>query len=197
MLDPALRLKDILRQVERARDEWTAAESICDDIADPDKLAEAQVQVRATFNRWHDLQTLALKAEQEVRRRSLEIPITGEWQAALDETIEDLKGQYEGLGPHYDQLCEHTSRLTIRLRMMDESGRDVASSERVEMHKLYLGYVNQLQKYTEAMKSQTVNKLTQEVAEAIIQIFERHFGNSFPEAWKEAVKEIRGLVEAA
>jgi hypothetical protein len=197
MLDPALRLKDIIRQVERAREEWTAEEAACDEIAEPEALREAQARVRTAFNRWHALQDLALKAESEVRRRSLEIPITGKWVEELTSTVEALKEQYDGLGPHYELLCENTARLTIRIRMMDESGRDVASSEMVEMHKLQIAYIGQLQRFTEAMKSQTVTKLTQEVAEAIIQIFERNFANLLPEQWKECITELRAMVEQA
>lgn len=198
LLDPATRLKDILRQTERAHDEWTNAEQACDELVEgSDKLREAQDQVRTAYRRWHALVEEAKQAEDEVRRRSLEIPRTGEWAEQYAELVDELKEQYDGLGPHYDMLCENTAGLSIRLRMMEMSGRDVSSGEYVEMHKLYLGYVNQLQKYTEAMKTQSVNKLTQEVAEAIVQLFERHFGNLYPEQWKSAVVELRGMIESA
>jgi predicted nuclease with TOPRIM domain len=195
LLDPATKLKDILRQVERAHDEWTAAERACDELVEgSEKLRDAQDHVRTAYRRWHALAQEAKEAEEEVRRRSLEIPRSGDWQEMYATMVSDLKQQYDGLGPHYDLLCEHTASLTVRLRMMEASGRDVSSGEYVEMHKLYLGYVNQLQKYTEAMKSESISKMTQEVAEQIVQLFERHFGTLHPEEWDSAVRELTVMV---
>lgn len=197
-LDPTARLKDILRHVDRMHEEWTLAEALCDDLPeDSEKLRDAQAFVRGCYSRWLSAQEQAKHAEEEVRKRSLEVPRSGEWAEMCRILTEELKRQYDGLGPHYDLLCENTASLAVRLRMIEASGRDVSSGEYVEMHKLYLGYVNQLQKYTEAMKSQTVSKLTQEVAEQIVQLFERHFGNTYPEEWKVCVQELRGLIEEA
>lgn len=198
LLDPVARLKDILRQTERAHDEWLAAEAKCDDLIEgSDQLDRARQEVRAAYKRWKDYSDQAREVEAEVRRRSLEIPREGKVKQEYDSLVKVLQGQYDGLGPHYDLLCENTAALTIRLRLMETSGRDVSSGEYKEMHDLYLRYVNQLQKYTEAMKSESINRLTQEVAEQIVQIFERHFGNTYPEEWQSAVKELRVLVEEA
>jgi len=65
------------------------------------------------------------------------------------------------------------------------------------MMKLHVSIINQIQKYTEAMKSESLYKQTQEVIEEVIRIFESHFGNSYPDVWKKAVVDIRKAVEGA
>jgi hypothetical protein len=208
ILDPIHKLKIVLDAVERAEEEWREACNRADGFADvllttfekpeaENRKAELRNEIRKLYNRWYELQQQAHKVEQEVRRRKLEAPLAGRWRDEFNRLREELTEQYAGLGAHYDLLCDNCAATAVRLRQMEESGRDFDSGEYVELHKLHLGYVNQLQKYTEAMKSESINRQTQEVAEKLVQIFERHFGTSFPEQWREAVADLKKEIEAA
>jgi len=160
------------------------------------RRAEIRNEVRQKYNRWFELTAQARNAEGEVRKRSLERPLSGHWSQEYNTLRQSLREEYDGLGPHYELLCDNCAAISIRLRQMEASGRDYDSGEYTDIHKLYLTYINQLQKYTEAMKSESINRQTQDVAERLVQIFERHFGNAYPVEWKTAVDELRQVVES-
>lgn len=208
-LDPTLRLETILGMCRRAYEEYQEASVIADSFGAgmmPDgtddgdlesRRSQIRNEVRRTYNRWFELTAQARSAESEVRKRRLERPLDGPWHDAYDTLRTSLRAEYEGLGPHYELLCDNCAAISVRLRQMEASGRDYDSGEYTDVHKLYLSYINQLQKYTEAMKSESINRQTQDVAEKIVQVFERHFGTSESVAWNEAVLELRQIIEGA
>jgi hypothetical protein len=208
-LDPTLRLETILGMCRRAYEEYQEACVVADtfgagmmpDGTDANDLLDAlnrvRGEVRRTYQRWFELTAQARKAEDEVRKRKLERPLDGPWLSSYEKLRTSLREEYKGLGPHYELLCDNCAAISIKLRQMEASGRDYDSGEYTELHKLYLSYINQLQKYTEAIKSESINRQTQDVAEKLIQIFERHFGAGYPVEWNQAVLEIRQKIEGA
>lgn len=209
LLDPERHLDTILKMLERAQEELVEATDTADnagamslpaDATEKDILQlkeDCRTNVRKAFNRYQDLRVQARKAEQELRRARLEEPLAGQWRAEYDTLRETLRAEYVGLGPQYELLCDNVASCSMRIRQMETSGREYDSGEYAEMMKLYVTLINQLQKYTEAMKSESINKQTQEVVEQIIRICESHFGNTYPEAWRKVVIDIREAVEGA
>lgn len=157
-LDPVARLHDILDMVSRAHDEYQEAAAFADcfgaGMMPPgssteeivDERDKARKNVRVAYNRWFELTAHAKNAEAEVRKKKLEAPLAGQWRGEFMRLREELTTQYSGLGAHYDLLCDNAAATAVRLRQMEESGREYDSSEYVDMHKLHLGYINQLQK---------------------------------------------------
>ena len=197
-LDPASRLEVVLEQEHRLREEWQEAQRVADDIdpADqPDELGLARRAIRDAYRRWYEVSGQAASLAEEVRKRSLEMPSASEWDQLHTETLEDLKGTFDG-GPHYLLLCERVAGLHVRLKRMEASGRDVPASEHAQLNAQLLGYINQLQKYTEAMKSESISREAQSVAEAILQLVEKHCATTYPELYLEIVKDVRSTLEA-
>lgn len=209
LLDPEDFLGQALDMLERAREDYTEARSLADSAGavsflpgtEEKEIREYQqdcaANVRKSFARYQEIVSVAKKAEADVRRRKLEAPLAGRWAHEHVRLRKELQEQYTGLGPQYDLLCDNAAATAVMLRQLEESGGDFDMSTWKDIHELHLKYLNQLQKYTEAMKSESINRQTQEVVIEVIRVFESHFGNTYPDVWKRATGEIKALVEGA
>jgi chromosome segregation ATPase len=162
-----------------------------------DRIDNMRRDVRTAYNRWLETTQHARAAEAEVRKLRYEQPLAGVWKEKFEEIRERLQSEYTGLGPQYDLLCDNLASVSVRVRQLEESGRDYETSEYNELMKLYVTLTNQLQKYTEAMKSESINKQTQDVALKLVAVFERHFGQAYPVEWRTCVTEIKALEASA
>jgi hypothetical protein len=198
-LDPAVRLQHILDALQRAEEEWQALQTHADDL-DPvdeaDLLESVRKDVRAAYRRWYEISQQAAQMAEQVRRTALELRAAQDWEGQRTQLLRKLQAQFEG-GPHYDLLCERVSGLHVRLQQMEASGRDFSPAEHATLNAQLLGYVNQLQKYTEALKSESISKEAQSVAESILQIVEKHCATSYPELWLHVMRDVRASLEAA
>lgn len=190
-ISPIYRLQMVLRAEERAREEWDEAIRAEADIdpTDVDLLENARKSLRNAYRRWFEISQQAVDLSERVRKSSLEPTATN------TQLIDDLKAQFDGGGPHYDLLCERVAGLHSRLRAMESSGRDFTPSEYAALNTQLLGYINQLQKYTESMKSEAISKETREAVEEVLRIVERHLGTTYLEVWHVIVKDVRRALE--
>jgi len=197
-LDPESRLTTVLEQVHRLKEEWDEAQRVADDIdpADqPEELGLARRAIRDAYRRWYEVSAQAASLADEVRKATLEQPHTADWDSLHEDTLQSLREQFDG-GPHYDLLVERVSGLHVRLKRMEASGRDVPASEHAQINAQLLGYINQLQKYTEAMKSESISREAQSVAERILGMVEKHCAVTYPELYLEIMKDVRATLEA-
>jgi len=191
-LDPVYRLQQVLRAEERAREEWDEASRIEADIdptEDPDALETARKSIRNAYRRWFEISQQAADLSEKVRKAKLETA------ADNSQLIESLKAQFDGGGPHYNLLCERVAGLHTRLKAMETSGRDFSPSEHATLNNQLLGYINQLQKYTESMKSESISRETRDAVEEVLRIVERHLGTTYLEVWHIIVKDVRHALE--
>lgn len=198
-LDPELRLRRVLEALRRAHDEWDEACRIADDIDpqdNPDELELARRNVRNAYRRWSEISDQAHMLAEDLRRKQLELPTSQEYQPLYESTLNGLMAQFDG-GPHYQLLCERVAGLHVRLKQMETSGRAYAPAEHQALNNQLLSYVNQLQKYTESMKSENITKESQAVAEAILGLVEKHLSISQPDLWNAIMKDVRGTLEGA
>lgn len=198
-LDPEQRLKHVLEAQRRAFDEWDEACRVSDDIDpvdQPDELENARRNVRNAYRRWSEIADQSQMLSEHLRRTKLEIPDTEAFKTEYDHVLAELQGQFDG-GPHYRLLCERVAGLHVRLKQMETSGRAYAAAEHSALNSQLLSYVNQLQKYTESMKSENITKESQAVAEAILALVEKHLSASQPDLWNAIMKDVRGALEAS
>lgn len=192
-------MKLILGHEQRLKEEWEDAQRSSDDIDpqdDPDQLALAQRHVRDAYRRWYEVSNQAQEMAERLRRSALENPAISDWDKAHQTLLHELREQFSG-GPHYDLLCERVAGLHVRLKRMEASGRDVSPSEHAQINAQLLGYINQLQKYTEAMKSESISKEAQGVAEEILSLVEKHCAVTYPELWLTIMRDVRSALESA
>jgi len=198
-LDPELRLRRVLEALRRAYDEWDECCRIADDIDpqdQPDELEMARRNVRNAYRRWSEISDQAAQLAEELRRKQLELPQTEHFERIYKDVLSGLLAQFDG-GPHYRMLCERAAGLHTRLKLMETSGRSYAPAEHQALNNQLLSYVNQLQKYTESMKSENITKESQAVAEAILGLVEKHLSTSQPDLWNAIMKDVRASLEGA
>lgn len=190
-ISPVYRLQMVLRAEERAREEWDEAIRIEADIDpdDYDTLENARKNLRNAYRRWFEISQQGVDLAEKVRKSALEPTLTNQL------LIDELKAQFDGGGPHYDLLCERVAGLHTRLKAMEASGRDFSPAEHATLNNQLLGFINQLQKYTESMKSESISKETRDAVEEVLRIVERHLGTTYLEVWHAVVKDVRHALE--
>src|SRR5215467_8871224 len=179
-LDPVYRLQMVLKAEERAREEWDEViriEADIDPTEDPDALELARKNIRNSYRRWFEISQQAVDLSEKVRKAKLEVLVDN------SKLIQSLKDQFDGGGLH------------SRLRAMEASGRDFTPIEHAQLNNQLLGYINQLQKYTESMKSESISRETREAVEEVLRIVERHLGTTYLEVWHIIVKDVRHALE--
>jgi len=197
-LDPEVRLTLVIEAEQRAREEWQDCARVADDIdpvTDPDLLENARKELRNAYRRWYEISQQAQDLGEKFRRARLELPRTQVWEAQYQQMLHDFDAQYEQGGPQYKLLCERVAGLTIRLRQMEASGRDFNQSEYNQTNASLLSFVNQLQRFTEATRTEAVSKEAQAVAEVLMGIMERHVAVTYPELWQRIVGDVRRALE--
>jgi len=197
-LDPEVRLTLVIEAESRAREEWQDCARVADDIdpvTDPDLLESARKELRNAYRRWFEISQQAQDLGEKFRRAKLELPRTAKWEQDYQAMLHDFDAQYEQGGPQYKLLCERVAGLTIRLRQMEASGRDFNQSEYNQTNASLLSFVNQLQRFTEATRTEAVSKEAQAVAEAIMAVVDRHISVTYPELWQRIVTDIRRAME--
>ena len=197
-IDPTERLKTVISEVKRAHEDLDRSRYLADSLPSgtpDDVIQDAERRTRNAYRRWYDAQHQAVSLEQETRRRKLES--LGLYLRQFEDTKAHLLAEYGDLGPQYRMLVDRMAAVDTRIHVMERSGRDVDPGEFSELHKTHLAYVNQLQKYTEAQKSETLNKQTQDTVSAVMVIIEHRIANTNPQLWREIVGDVRKAIEAA
>lgn len=197
-IDPTERLKTVISEVKRAKEDLDRSRYLADSLPSgtpDDVIQDAERKTRNAYRRWYDAQHQAVTLEQETRRRKLES--LSLYLRQFEQTREELLREYGDLGPQYRMLVDRMAAVDTRIHVMERSGRDVDPGEFSELHKTHLSYVNQLQKYTEAQKSETLNKQTQDTVSAVMVIIEHRIANTNPQLWREIVGDVRKAIEAA
>ena len=198
LIDPTERLKVVLSEVRRAREDLDRCRYQADTLPSgtpEDVVQDYERRTRNAYRRWYDAQHQATALEQETRRRKLE-SLVGYFQMYTDARAA-LLAEYGDLGPQYRMLIERMAAIDTKLKLIERSGRDVDPAEFEGLHKTHLAYVNQLQKYTEAQKTESLSKQTQDTVSAVMLIIEHRISAINPQLWREIVGDVRKAIEAA
>lgn len=126
----------------------------------------------------------------EVQRRSLEIRLAPDQKSEFDTLVAKLREEYEGRGPQYEMLIEGAARVHVYLQQMFKSGRSFTQNEFGELSRLHMNYIERLQHYTEATKTELWQAHINIAVVAVMEIFERQFKELAPETWDETVRMV-------
>lgn len=197
-LDPHTHLKVVLQHLARCRHDWEAACDRNDELEEQGSALEhdlrrARADVHAAYAAWLEVAQQADTLAKDVRRGQ---PDSDTYERLYRVTFNDLKQQFDG-GPHYDLLCERVAGLHVRLKRMEAGAREYPAIEHARLNQQLLKYIAQLQRYTEAMKSEQISAEAQDVAEKILIIVERSLSTSYPELWHVVVTDVRRALESA
>lgn len=195
-LDPTQRLKTVLDELERAHLELERARYELDDLppGTPDSTIELALRKqRNAYRRWFEIQAQATSLEQEARRRQLESLEL--YKHRFQQVHDDLMEHYGDLGPQYRLLVERMAAVDAKLNIIESSTRDVPPTELIELNKLHTSLMNQLQRYTEATKTESLTRQTQETIQQLMIIVEHRVSPANPQLWREIVHDVRTAVE--
>jgi hypothetical protein len=192
-------LRDLQTQLERATDVLDAAYDQTQSARDPDTdkpiLTKSDTEkYKMALAAWSDIKDRLNAARERIRRRRIELQAPRDAIERKEKIVAELTRQYGDLGPQYRLLVEMAASIKLRIEMMEVSGRDYTSSEFEALAKLFLNYVGQMQKYTEATKSESITKEVNEFGVVFMGFVDQIFGDQ-PTRVKELVKRMKMAIE--
>lgn len=192
--DPLSRLKELRSSLRDAQDVATQTRQSC--VATPSNPNPVtETQIRKYQMAWKVYQSVAaeLRAEEEkLQRTQLDKPLSPAEGPSASQTIYDeLLQQYGDLGTHYRILCQTLAQNQAKLQQLNLSERDVPVDEYIKLSDLNTKLIAQLQKYTEATRSQTVSQDLQTLAEELMHVVERCIGPTQPKLFADIVRAVR------
>lgn len=182
------RLEDALQLVRENRE-------IVERLRDKLSLEEAGP---ADFQRWKFAQDALASAqkrldevEAKVRARLTDQGSDVEYSPEYQKLLGELMEAYGDKGVQYRVLVRTLAAAEVKLRAVQRAGSE--SESFVELTKLVVSISNQIQKYTEAQKTQAIDEKVQEGMVAVLNIVERHL-QGFPNVWKAIAQEVAAAV---
>lgn len=192
-LQPDRRLSALLHMEQEAREVLDGAILVAKrPVATKDDVA----QYNTALNAWTNLQTKIAEAEADTRRRTFEQGNQDRWGDRYQEIFAGIMANYQGLGPQYEVLVSQLARQQVRVERAEASGRDVPLEETNESTKLTIALVGQLQKYTEATKSEAIRQEQQDAIMAVLRIVEGELSD-YPNLWQRVAQRVHRLVTGA
>lgn len=184
-----------LRNAERA------AKDLYDDAvvrASPDPRnpnavppAAAYEKARSAWRLWVEAREELRREEDSARRRELEGQRSDSARERIEHLTQVLISQYDGLGPQYELMCRSLAEVRVRREQVSQSGRDITSDEFAKLAELEIRIVGQIQKHTEATKSESLSKEAKEMALAVLRHVERVVAPRNPRLWRDVVQEVK------
>lgn len=136
------------------------------------------------------------QAEDALNRHLYEATTTAQHKARVADIFGRLLEEYGELGPQYAILARRLAEITAKIEAMNESGR-IAPEEEARLYNLVTSITNQLQKHTEATRSESVSKEAQEMVRAVLKIVEGVVATENPQLWSRALQTVRAKVVSA
>lgn len=112
------------------------------------------------------------------------------WVAVKDQIVGDLRDTYAAKGPQYELLIERTAAAILLQKQMEDAPAAIRPQEYARLSVTVVTLINQLQKYTEATKSQAVREEVQEALVSFMKIVENIVAPEAPSLWNRVVQEV-------
>ncbi len=184
------RLRDLLAVQAQARDildlSYQAAES-------PDSNASEVARYKKALEAWTEVSAQVEVTEGKYRKAALETQNIQKWQTRFQEVSHSLLKEYGNLGPQYEILVAELARTVIKREQLDNSGREVSHEEWTKISSQIKDLTNQLQRYTEAVKTEVIKTATQDAILKTLEVVERALSDH-PHLWASVVSEVRTAV---
>jgi len=191
-----LRLEELKAGAARAKDVMDSVYEHAQEIDERKGRAEPDARTvkkwRDAVETWTKLNDLLVQAEDEYRRvgrHPLPVVVMGRKK----KIVEDLQRQYGDHGPQYQMLVEMVASKKIRLESMDEAG--IYGVEYDGLARALREDIGQLQRYTEATKSEAIHKEVNEVGALILGMVDRYLHDQ-PTLFRTIVQAVRRAIES-
>lgn len=112
------------------------------------------------------------------------------WAQRKSDITAQLKQAYKGRGPQYDYLCEELAEAKVAVEQVRSHPTGIDPDKLLKFQDRVTSVTNQLQKYTEAQKSEIRREEVQVAVEATLQVVEVHIAATYPILWREIVEDV-------
>lgn len=135
------------------------------------------------------------RLEEQLRRQRAESMAPDlqpeKWRVREQELYEELTVHYQGRGPVYENLCKQLAEITVRVEQLRDANVVTSTGDYTKLHQLRIQTIGQLQRFTEATKSEALTKQSQEVGLGLMRIVEGVVAPRAPELYNEIVQAVR------
>lgn len=190
---PGRQLQELMSRERQARD-------VLDDAyrrAMDEKASPADVSRWATaLEAWTRASARLREEAEALRRVELEERADRIWTRRALRLEQELLREYGSLGAQYRILVRRLVSAEMRLERAEASGRMIDAAEYAELARTVRDLVAQLQKHTEATRTEAVRVEVQQAVATTLSIVERRLADR-PTLWAEVVREVRQAIEGA
>lgn len=160
-----------LREVKDVLDDiHTALQKLAYELTKPDAVGPKSADaLRKMWQTYSDAMQEWITLDANARRSMEESTSTPEFKEAVDSLYGDLLERYAHLGPQYDILCRTLAIATVQIEQRLKTSRAVPPKELTDLYDLQTKVTAQLQRHTEATKSES---LTQDRREMLTKLME-------------------------
>lgn len=112
------------------------------------------------------------------------------WRNHRADVLAGLHESYHGKGAQYDLLCTRLASVTVMIDQLEDSPTSIDPSQYEKLVTAQTHLINQLQKFTEATKSETIRSEVQEAIVRMMVIVEHHVAPTYPQLWNTITQDV-------
>lgn len=142
------------------------------------------------FRTLKDIRSDLEGVEKEVRELRQVEDEQGHWNRRYNALFALLYDQYDGLGPQYTILVQNTACSQVRLEQLIAAGCDLTEPGYQRATKDIRDWVQTLQRYTEAQKSETILVHQKQAIVKVLKVLEEYMLSYDPDLWKAALEYL-------
>lgn len=186
-MDGAASLESIREEIEIAKDMMGQAYR---EMQDPNVSGKAAVaQWVAVNTRYVELIREYRKEKRKLDERRTEVAVSVAYEQEVKTIEKKLLAQYGSRGPQYEVLCRILAPLVVRLMRSHSGEMRLSAGEQNDLTKTVQGIIAQLQRHTEALRTENT-QMIQQVAVHLLRSIEPRLSHQ-PELWGEIVSTVR------
>lgn len=137
-----------------------------------------------------DLERAVSETEHDLAHRFGEQLALPQWRQKFAVLESDLLATYGGKGPQYRLLCRRLAAAEVRMQQLEASGVPIHSDEYESLTNIVRSITNQLQKFTEVIKTELIRDEVNDALAGILVLIERIVAPRAPELWADVISYI-------
>lgn len=202
--DPALSSKKRLTELLAAEKEASTLRKRAFEFSQSDESTYLDAKrYKDMVESWLDLGGAVHNAERELVSRSTAQEQAAYWTQRQTQIFSRISQQYKGMGPQYEVLVSSLTNTILRLEKAEFTSPDGNPAPQLEvkefvlLQQLITSQVNQLQRYTEAQKTEVIKTEVNAAMLKVLEIVEHAVAPDYPQLWNRIVTDVKTAVMTA
>lgn len=186
-LDPDALMRSLISQREQTFDVWQAATL---EVQSPSRSPRAAIEYQVAVQSLRQIDDQIRQVTMDIARRYAEQMARAKWRDRLEEVRTALLTRYRVRGPQYEVLANQLAMAEVKMEMLAESPTPEDPREYATLATIVRTLTNQLQKYTESIKTEVIREEVNEAVVKVLTLVEHHVAPENPQMWKRLVDDI-------